>query len=548
MNFTQLAHHVSPDGRSVAVTVIDSSGSRALWVRRLNSREATRLVGTENGDLPFWSWDSRSIAFFSDDGKLMRVSASGGSPQVICDAPSGRGGTWNQDDVIVFAASAGGPLFSVSSNGGAVTQVTALDSSRSEEAHRWPQFLPDGKHFLYASLPTGPDGFDTYLGSLESDIRKYVVTAGGSAVYAEPGYLIFARDQSLVAQPFDTKRLALTGTAKLTGESPGAVGAWTGSPHVSASRTGVLAHTQGGFRRNELVWFDRSGRQQATIPLEEAFYGQAAISNDERFVAVTRWNVGTGRVDGDLWIVELARGMATRFTFVAADNYEPVWAPDGEHIVFTSDRGGNENLYIKSSDGVGDEEPLLESPQLFVAAHDWSPDGKYIVYHGLVKETGFDLWLLPMAGDRKPIPFLVTQFNETDAAISPDGKWIAYRSDESGTWECYVQSFPEGGNKYRVSTAGSGTYGSGFLTGWSGDGKKLMFPGGGLGDLMVVDVTNEPRFETGVPQRLFRVPIGIAFGTIAPSGERLLFSVTPDGAAQSALSIVTNWSAALEGR
>ena len=543
-SFSQIAHQVSPDGRFVVSTVTDSSGTRQLVVRPFDARDSRVLTSTDGEGMPFWSWDSRTIAYFAN-GKLMRIAASGGAPQVICDAPSGRGGAWGPDNTIVFAASAGGPLFRVSANGGAVTQFTTLDDAQGEEAHRWPQFLPDGKHVLYTSLPVTEDGFATYVAPLDGGVRKHVVTSGGAAVYAHPGYMIFARDQSLVAQPFDTKKLELTGSAQLTGETPGNPAAWTGSPRVSASSNGVLVHTPGGSRRSELQWHDDAGKSLGKIPLEDGLYFSTDLSPDGRHVAVTRWDTGSS-ANGDIWIVELARNMATRFTFVAAANFEPIWSPDGKYVVFASDRGGNENIYLKRADGVGDEEPLLETSGLFTTPHGWSPDGEYLVYHHLTKETGYDLWLLPMTGERKPKAFLVTEFNETDAAVSPDGKRIAYRSDESGTWELYVQSFPKGGNKYRVSTSGSGAYGSSFLTGWSPDGKRLFFSGSERGLIMVADVNTDNGFESGIPRRLFRAPPGTLVVTMAPSAKRFLLSIPPPGRAQATLRVVTNWSAALD--
>jgi Tol biopolymer transport system component len=279
---------------------------------------------------------------------------------------------------------------------------------------------------------------------------------------------------------------------------------------------------------------------------EGVYYGQD-ISYDATRVAVTRVPSGSG-TESDIWTIELARGVATRFTFGSSFSQSPVWSRDGKQIVFTSDRSGNENLYIKSADGVGDEKPLLEIGKLFVSPHDWSPDGQYLIYHTLEKETGFNLWMLPLKGDRKPIPFLVTPFNETDASISPDGRWVAYRSDESGEWELYVQSFPAAGNKYRVSTSGSGSYGADFLRGWTRGGKEIVYVAGDGVTVMAVPVETGPTFQAGRPQRLFKLPVNSLTARIHPDGERFLVSLPPEGRAQSALSVVLNWTAALERR
>jgi serine/threonine protein kinase len=544
VSFSQPMMQVSPDGGSVVYTATDSSGTTQLWVRRFDNRVARPLAGSQNAFLPFWSWDSQSIGFFSTSGKLVRISVAEGSPQIVCDAPSGRGGAWGKDDTIVFAASSGGPLFRGSADGGPVTQVTTLDSTRQEEAHRFPQFLPDGRHFLYVSLPLRDGVFDSYVGSIDSNDRRHVVKASGGVVFAEPGYILYERDQALVAQRFDTKRLEIVGPAELTGESPGASGGWTGAPGVSASANGVLVHTQGALRRTELVWLDREGRRLRPVPLADGLYFNAAISHDGRRVAVGRANSSN---DGsNIWMVDLTRGMATRFTFTSSRDATPVWSRDGKKIVFTSDRSGNENLYIKNSDGVGDEEPLLDRGKLFAQPHDFSPDGKYLLYHTLEKETGFDLWMVPLAGDRKPLPFLVTPFNETDAAISPDGRWVVYRSDESGEWEVYVQSFPSGGNKYRVSTAGSGSYGAAYLADWSRHGQELIYAGGDEITVMAVPVKTSPTFQTGVPRPLFKLPVNSLDAAVTSDGERFLVSMPPEGRSQSALAVVLNWTEALQ--
>jgi serine/threonine protein kinase len=541
---SQAEVQVSPDGRSVVFVATDTDGKRQLWLHRLDSRAARPLPGTEDSMLPFWSPDGRSVGFFTGSGKMARISIPDGNPQILCDAPSGRGGAWSRDDVIVFAASSGGPLYGVSASGGVVTQVTALDSTRQEEAHRFPVFLPDARHFLYVSLPVRDGLFDTYVGSLDSKEPRHVISADGAVVFAEPGYIVFARDQALVAQRLDTKRFEVMGAPQLTGEVPGAGGSWTGAPRASVSTNGVIVHT-GDFRLTELVWFDRQGKRQERVTLGEGLYNNQSISRDGKRVVVARWNSGTSGQGSDLWTVELARGVATRFTFSASDNYGPIWSPDGRRIVFTSSRSGNENLYVKNADASGDETALLGTGRLFVQPHDWSPDGGYVVYHALEKKTGFDLWLCQVDGDGQPVPFLVTPYNETDAQISPDGRWIAYRSDESGQWDLYVQSFPGGGNKYRVSTGGCGSYGSGFLVAWSHGGRELVYAGGDGVSVMTAAVETHPVFQVGAPRPLFKAPANVVQLVLAPGGDRFLAAVAPEGRAQSELSVVLNWTAAL---
>jgi Tol biopolymer transport system component len=547
LDISQPETKVAPDGSAVVFAADDSSGTTRLWLRRFDTRAARPLPGTEGAYLSFWSPDSRSLAFFANTGKLVSMTVPDGVPQVVCDAPDGRGGTWGSDQVIVFAPQSGGPLYQVAASGGQATPVTALDSTRKEEAHRWPEFLPGGRHFLYVSLPIRNGLFDTYIGSLDSDERRHVVTADGAVVYAEPGYLLFSRDQTLVAQPFDTKRLELTGTPTPIGEAPGVNGGWTGAPGLSVSNNGVVVHGPSALQNSKLIWLDRDGRRQGEVPLSEGFHSNPVLSPDGQHLAVARWGAGSTTRFSDIWTVELSRGVATRFTYDQSENYQPEWSPDGRRIVFTSDRSGNENLYVKDAGSAGKEQALLESAALFTKASDWSSDGNYIVYNTLSRETGFDIWLFPLAGDRKPLPFLVTRFNETDAVVSPDGKRIAYRSDESGRFEIYVQSFPKPGGKYRVSTAGCGDYGDGYLVRWRGDGKELFYNSGDGASVMAAQVATTPRFQAGPERVLFRLPKNrLDVGAeVAADAERFLIVVSDDEGTTQALSVILNWQAVL---
>ena len=539
---------VSPDGRAVVFLAVDSLGTNRLWVRFFDRREARPIPGTEGGQLPFWSPDSRQVAIFTPDGKLSSFGVHDGGKTVICDAPSGRGGAWSPAGTIVFAASAGGPLYAVPATGGVVRQVTRLDTTINEEAHRWPQFLPDGRHFLYASLPNREGGFDTYVGSLDSDLRKRVVTAMGAAVYSPPGYLVYARNRELVAQPFDAGALELNGTAQGIGESPGTDAGWTGAPGVSASTNGVLVHTRVALDKTQLVWFDLDGRRLGMVPLPAGLYFGPAISNDGNRLAVTRpLESGTGS-NSDIWTVDLTRGVATRLTFHNSSNFDPIWSPDDRKLVFVSDRSGQENFFITESNGSGGERLLFESGALFANTHDWITRPHCLVYHTLSEKTGFDLWLRMMDGDGEVRPLLNTRFNESDARISPDGKWVAYRSDESGRWELYVQSFPELGNKYRVSTSGCGDYGGEYLVEWINGGAGLIYNAGDGVTVMSVEVTTSSGFSASRPRARFRMPQTTFSYAMAPDGERMILNIPADDSAEGALSVVTNWTKALTAR
>ena len=543
----QVQTSISPDGRMATFFAADSTSRRSLYVRALDSHVARSLPGTGGGAQPFWSPDSRTIGFFTTGGKLARVSVADGTLQIICDAADGRGGAWGSKDIIVFSPASGGALFQVSAAGGPVTQVTELDAASGEEAHRWPQFLPDGEHFLYVSLPVRDGQFGTYIGSLSSVERQPTVKAAGGTIYAEPGHLLFERDQTLVAQPFDAATRQLSGTPMPIGEPPGQNGGWTGSPSVSASSNGVLLHTEPNPENSEIVWLDRKGHRTGVVPLARGLYGAVALSPDGDRLAVEKWGRGPTGFDSDIWTVELSRGVATRFTFHASENYIPKWSRDGRRIVWVSDRSGKENIYMKAIDSSDDDEPLLNESALFSKSEDFSPDGRFLVYHMLTKESAHDLWLLPLVGeDREPVPYLATQFNENDARVSPNGKWLAYRSDESGTFEVYVQSFPKAGSKYRVSINGAGGYGSqNYILGWVDGGTELVYVASDMSTVMAVDVETEPTFRAGKPRALFKTPRGRNGLTMTSDGQRFLMTV-PTGGRSPALYVVTDWSASLE--
>lgn len=545
----QVSVAISPDGRLAAFEAKESSGTAKIWVRSLESRVARALPSSEGGYHPFWSPDSRFVAFFTAGGKLARVSVNEGTTQTICDAADGRGAAWGSKDMIVFAPASGGPLFAVPAAGGEVRQVTELDAERGEEGHRWPQFLPDGEHFLYASLPVRDGNFDTFIGSLSSMERERTVKAGGAAVYAEPGFLIFERDETLVVQRFDARSRTLSGSAVPIGEPPGDDGGWSGSPAVSASATGVLLHAEPTSPETDLAWFDRKGQRTGALPLAKGFYANPALSPDGGRIAVSLQDASSSKSLGDIWIVELSRNVATRFTFDASDDYIPVWSRDGRNVAWISDRSGNENIYMKSAAGGGAEQPLTKATALFQKPEDFSPDGRYLLYHILSKTSGHDLWLLPLGSEAgAPVPYLTTPFNEHDASISWDGRWVAYRSDESGQFDVYVQGFPEPGNKYRVSTAGASTYGAvGHTLGWTRDDKELLYIASDLVTVMAVDVETSPAFRAGTPRALFKLPQGFYGVTMTSDGQRFL-AAAPESGRPAVFHLVTNWTAALEER
>ena len=538
---------VSPDGRQLVLTVVDPAGITRLWIRPLDSFSAQPLPGTEGAICPFWSPDSRFVAFFAD-GKLQKAPAGGGSPEVICDAPNGRGGSWSRDGVIVFAPQYTGPLLRVSAEGGEGVEVARPDPARGETGLRFPCFLPDGRHFLYVSLPRRQAGFDVYVGALDSREHSRLMAASGAAVYAEPGYLIFGRGDRLLAQRFDAKRLRPEGDVVPIGALP-PTPTMEGAPSLSASSNGVLVQAPTSLSNTRLVWLDRAGRPTGTIALPSGSYGNPSLSPDGRSAVLAKANSPTSH---DLWTVDLQRAVATRLTFDGsaespwATSTAPLcWSPDSSRIAFIRAVWAPYDIYQVAATGAGRPEPLVQSAAWVKSPAAWSPDGKYLVFSEVGEGGQFDLWMLPLQGDRKPVPYLRTPFDEYIAALSPDGRWLAYDSNETGTPEIYVRSFPGPGEKHRVSTAG------GSSAQWSRDGRELIIRGtstlmGPGGPIFSVEVETTPTFKAGTPRMLFTPRYDLAGITATSDLKRFLAAVPVEGAAPASLQVTLNWHAALE--
>ncbi len=520
---------LSPDGQRIAFAARDEAGKVLIWIRSLSSFTAQPLTGTDGATDPFWSPDSRFLGFFAD-GKLKKIEISGGPPQTLCAAGNGRGGAWNADGDIIFSPSTNSPLFRVSAEGGEPEPATTLDSKSSEASHRWPSFLPDGRRFIYKINATGEaDG--VYAGSLDSDEKKRLLTATGNAVFASAGYLLFLREDTLVARAFDPKRLEFTSEAEPVAEH---IAAFNNLGSFSVSSDDTLLFRTGGGAVTQLTWFDRDGKNLGTAG-PPGNYGHAVLSPDEKKIALTR--------DGDVWLMDLVRGTTTRFTFDAALDQNPVWSPDGLSIVFTSNReGGSATLYQKVSSGAGKDESILKTPFQKVP-FGWSLDGRFITYHENGPTTAQDLYVLPMTGDRKPILYLQTEFSEYENVLSPDSLWMAYASNESGRYEVYVQPFPASGGKWQISTAG------GVQPQWRRDGKELFYVALD-GTLMAADVKPGSTFEPGVPHPLFKMNTQVltARNSYSPTadGRRFLVNSFVDTATSSAISVVVNWAADLK--
>jgi len=525
---------VSPDGRQVAFTAVDRSGQRSLWVRPLDTLEARALPGTDDADTPFWSPDSKLIGFFSHS-KLKKVDPSGGQPEIICDAGADPGGaTWNRDGVIVFAPNFEGVLYRVAASGGQPVAITEAYKAYDETNHIWPEFLPDGRHFLFLVYGKGDEGI--HVGSLDSKEHHVVLREESITVYVEPGYLLFGRNGVLMAQRFDAKGLqALGEPIRIVDTVESASG---GGYTFSVSRNGVLVYFTGRrYNPTQLVWYRRDGTRLGTLGPVGPFR-EPRVSPNGHTVAVSRLESGN---EVSLWLID-SRGVPTRFAFGSFD-LSPIWAPDGDKVIFSSPRDGlPPNLFQKSLAGGSEERRLMHSGIDSIST-DWSRDGRYVVYMANELGTNWNIWAMPVTGDQTPQPVLRTQFNEMDGRISPDGRWLAYVSDESGKWEVYVQRFLSPGAKSQISSNG------GKQPQWSRDGKELFYVAADQ-KLMAVAVHPGLSLDPGTPEQLFQFHgtsdfLGGSYD-VCVDGQRFLVTALVGEEASPPLTVVINWTAMLK--
>jgi Tol biopolymer transport system component len=536
---------LSADGQRMAFVAKDADGKQLLWIRPMNSAVAQPMSGTDGATFPFWSADSRYVGYFAGS-KLIKVDASGGPPQVLADAPVARGGAWGSTGVILFAADTSSGLARVDAAGGARTLQTTLDPK--ETSHRWPEFLPDGKHFIYFAHGETTADNGIYVAALDSRERKLLLRNDSSAIYAAPGYLMFVRDRTLMAQRFNLRSLELEGDAKPLADHV-AVNTDTWRSILTASANGALIYQHGlAGGGSQLIWYDASGKRGEPVLPEAADYLGPTLSPDSSKLAYELETNGLA----DIWVSDLDRHTRTRITFGPRYSAYPVWWPDGKSVVYCyGSSGAGETIFRQNADGTGGKETLLDTPGIYDLPYSVSADGRYLAYMRVDRQgktdpanSGLDIWVLPLFGDRKPFPVVATNFADVTPAFSPDGKFLAYANDETGAMQVYIQPFPSGVGRWQVSTAG------GTKPFWRSDGKELIFLNPGEQEVMAVDVTESgDSVLLGAPHALFKAAMVSAQDgpfTVSGDGKKFVMNTLSSQAMTEPLTLVTNWSANLK--
>jgi eukaryotic-like serine/threonine-protein kinase len=536
---------VSPDGRRIALTLafLDKPGVHLL-LRELDALVPTAVPGGESGYGPFWSPDSRTIALWGATG-LRRLDLAGGPARIVCGQCRKGGGldygaSWGTTDVIVYSDV--GKLFRVPAEGGEPQLLG--DFVPGETGRFWPRFLPDGRHYLYLSLASRPEDRGIYVGALGSDLRRRIVATEYAAAYSPPGYLVYIKDEALVAQPFDAERLALSGEPlpildEEVARVPGM--ALAGRAQFSVSSNGVLVWRPGPLTEvKQLTWFDRAGRKLGTLG-EPGRYISQALSPDEKSVAACRQESASNR---DIWILDAASGGARRLTFDPHDDCDPAWSPDGTRIAFFSDRRGVREIYQKRVDGSGDDELLVASQDIGLQVESWSSDGRFLSYKLSSPGSGGDILVLPLSRPREasPVRFLATPASESFGALAPNGRYLAYHSDESGKVEVYVREVTPQGQpgpgKWQISNGAAGLH-----LRWRADGRELLFFG--TSSLMAVGVqTDGPAFRFAAPRPLGirrgeQIPASFGLWGVSRHGQRFLFGVPVQP--PEPIRVLVNW-------
>jgi serine/threonine protein kinase/Tol biopolymer transport system component len=537
---------ISPDGTKVAFC-IGSFADRAaasIWVRPIDSLTATRIEGTEGGFLPFWKPDSARIGFFSGR-KLKVVSLNGGHAESIADAAFGRGATWSPTDVIVFAGDADGTLSRVSANGGEATRITTLNATRKESSHRFPVFLPDGDHFLYAALP-GHDGkFNILTSSVSNPANVTLVAAmGNTPVFAagsgpaDPGWLLFGRQGVLAAQPFDPKTLKTTGEAVSLADEPSVIldpqVSYTAGHMTSVSSTGAMAYFSGASSKTKAVWLDATGTIVATLPIKPDSYSSLRLSPDGTQAVVVK---SISASESSLWLVDIARGSTIAFSTGGGRNETPVFSPEGTRVLFSSDRNGPQDFFIKTLADASPEQPLFTSDVLFKTPTSWTGDGTSILFHQVMPTTAYDVYSVPATGKGTPVLVAGGRLREVGAVASPNGQWVAFLSEDTGRLELYVQSFPQAARRLPVSGN------SASRCWWTSDGRGLLYVTADMRELWRADLDLAgSAVRVSAPKRVGSLPPGLSVTTIDATPDRQRFlALVPDESGVPSITVVQGW-------
>jgi Tol biopolymer transport system component len=549
---------ISPDSRHVAFSALNANNRPAVWVQDFDSFDARELAGTFTGpNVPpfFWSPDSRYIVYSENSPKLRKVDITTGTVQDICDKPGPPiGGSWNKDGLIIFGSTTTG-LWKVAAAGGTPAPLTKLDDSRHEREHELPSFLPDGHRFLYLRLSaTNPEESGIFAGSIdvapERQSQRRILASSFGAYYVPgndggSGWLLFLRDGVLMAQPFDSAKLELSGEPVPVAEE---VGSSYETGYFSATVNALVYRTSPQNREVQLIWFDRQGMVVGKVG-EPGNIGNGRLSPDGTQLAYGKSNINIA--DLDIWVLNMTRDSSTRLTFGPRMSLSPVWSPDGSEIVFASNRDGVFNLFRKPTNG-GPEDQLLLQSNLNKLPLSWSTDGRFLIYATSAKSISADdkdLWILPMQGaDRTPFPFQQTRFDEGAAKFSPDGHWIAYTSNETGRYEIYVREFSPGsigvGAKWLVSKDG------GTNPQWRTDGKELTFVhlSGNNNVLMSVSVDTSGTFQSGAPKELFHIPQGGNAVSATGDLKQFLIPMPVERKAPQVFNIMLDWTSLLKAK
>jgi serine/threonine protein kinase/Tol biopolymer transport system component len=531
---------LSPDGHSLVFSAEAPGAKPMLWVRALDHVSARQLAGTEGAQDPMWDPDSRWIGFFAD-GMLKKVPAAGGAVQVVLQSATDvRGGAWGPDDTILFGRGTD-PILRLNSAGGKTTPVTIMDTSRQEHSHRNPHILPNGRYFLYSIFGSGPDQNGVYVGSLDGKTKKLLIHVNTSAVYAPPKYLLFVSADALLGQDFDAERLEVKGQPFLVAEHVGRSTAFTSA--VSASRTGIIAYAGTISQSGRLAWIDRRGNRIRSLGTPEGDYADFRLSPDETRLAASLVDPKTNALE--IWLTDLARSSTSRLASGGPVTASALWSPDGTRLIFRTNRNGIIEFYERSAAGGGSDRLVLSSAQMpsnNPAPTDWSPDGRHIIFSVPAPGSGYDLWRLPVGEEDKAAKFISSPADEMHGNFSPDGRSVAYTSNESGRFEVYVETVPRSDRKWSVSTNG------GYEPRWRADGREIYYLSTDR-TLMAVSVGAGPSF--GIPEPLFQthVPSGVTGMRThyVPShdGQRFLVNIATD-AMPSPITVVLNWIATVK--